>query len=518
MTCKHRARLDRRLALPISLLLFLGCGPSNGSAGTGGSSGTSGSGGGSGSGSPGGTNGGGSGGGAGTGGASGSGGPRDGGIDGGGSGGSGGSGSGGSGGSGAAGIDGGGSGGGSGAAGSTCPTMPVPGNCAPPVDIQCPYPKLSQTGCIAAMPFSDSKIPLKMASVVVPYEVNSPLWSDGALKTRGMRLPAGGKIHVKDCAKNPMECCVPDMSGVGTGCLPPADDGKWVFPVGTVLVKNFFFPDASRPSGYKLVETRLLVRMDKVVLVQGVKTEWVGYGYQWDDTQTDATIIGTLVDGSDIGVSAMFNVTPMKGAAPKSIKWDYPSRIDCLTCHMPITPATTPTSGYSIGPETVQLNRIATGDTMNQIDKFAALSMFETAPAKPYKAALVAPYPGQSGSPPASATVDEMARSYLHANCAFCHRPDGKWSGFDIRYDVPLKSVGICNELPGKGDLGVAGAKLLAPKSPMTSLMWLRMHAPVGNDVTGATGRMPAIGSSVVDTQGTDLISLWINSINACPN
>jgi hypothetical protein len=488
MTLKHGASLERLLAVPISLLFFMGCGPSGGTGGSGGTTGGSGSSGNAGSGSPGGTSGGGSGGGAGTSGASGTtGGLKDGGSDGGGS-------------------DGG---------PFACP-MPAPGNCAPPADVRCPYPKLSQTGCIDANPFSDSKIPIKMASVVVPYDVNSPLWSDGALKTRGVRLPTGGKIHVKDCAKNPTECGVLDPNTFKC-CLPPADDGKWVFPAGTVLVKNFMFPDASRPSGQKLVETRLFVHMDHVVEVEGVKTEWVGYGYQWDDAQTDATIIGTLVGGSDTGVSAMFHVTPTMGAAAQAITWDYPSRIDCITCHMPISPTTTPVSGYSIGLETIQMNRAATGETTNQIDKLAALGMFETAPAKPYKMALVPPYPGQSGSPLATATLDQRARSYLHANCAFCHRPDGKWNGFDVRYDVPLTSTAICNGVPGKGDLGVAGATLLTPKNPMSSLMWLRMHAPKGNAMSGATGRMPSIASSVVDTQGTDLISQWINSINACP-
>jgi hypothetical protein len=237
-----------------------------------------------------------------------------------------------------------------------------------------------------------------MASSVVPYEVNSPLWSDGALKTRGMRLPAGGKIHVKDCAKNPAECAVLDPATLKC-CAPTADDGKWVFPAGTVLVKNFMFPDTSRPSGFKLVETRLFIHMDRVVQVEGVNTEWVGYAYQWDDAQADATIVGTLVPGSDTDVSAMFHVTPTTGAAQQTITWNFPSRIDCITCHMPITPTTTPASGYSIGLETIQMNRTVMGDTMNQIDKFAALGLFETAPAKPYKAALVAPYPGQSGSP-----------------------------------------------------------------------------------------------------------------------
>jgi hypothetical protein len=300
-------------------------------------------------------------------------------------------------------------------------------------------------------------------------------------------------------------------------CAPVADDGKWVFPAGTVLVKNFMFPDASRPSGRKVVETRLFIHMGKTVQVAGKNTEWIGYAYKWDDAQTDATIIGTPdveADGSDTGVSAMFHVTPTIGAAQQTIAWDYPSRLDCITCHKPITPPTTPTSGYSLGLETIQMNRVATGETtLNQIDKFAAMGLFETPPSKPFKAALVAPYPGQSGSPPATATLDEKARSYLHANCSFCHRPDGVWNGFDVRFDVPLKSTSMCNSPPGKGELGVPGALLLTPANPMSSLMWIRMHAPPGNGL----GRMPAIASNVVDTQATELISQWISSITACP-
>jgi len=404
-----------------------------------------------------------------------------------------------------------------------CPTLPVPGTCTPPVDIRCPYPKLSQTGCIDPTPFSNPKVPITFASVVVPYEVNSPLWSDGAYKTRGMRLPtvaadAGpgvGKIHVKNCVADPAECCVVDPNTL-MGCLPPYDDGKWVFPVGTVMVKNFMFPDTSRPSGYKLVETRLFVHLEQAQMLEGVQTEWVGYGYQWDDAQTDATIVGTLVEGSDTGVSANFNVVPTMGATTQSITWKYPSRNDCVTCHTAITPS----GGYTLGPETIQMNRIATGDTMNQIDKFAAMDMFETPPTQPYLTALVAPYPGQSGSPPPTATLTERARSYLHANCSFCHRPDGIWNGFDIRYSVPLQDTDICNIAPGApGDptLGVPGALLLTPGNAHSSVLWLRMDAPAGNGVTGGTGRMPAIASFVVDTQGTDIVSQWIDSITACP-
>jgi hypothetical protein len=388
--------------------------------------------------------------------------------------------------------------------------MPVPGTCSPPADIRCPYPKLSQTGCINPSPFSNPQVPITMASTVVPYEVNSPLWSDGAYKTRGMRLPDSGlKIHVKDCVTNPAECCVIDLNS--GNCLPPADDGKWVFPAGTVMVKNFMFPDASRPSGYKLVETRLFVHLDQPQTFEGLQTQWIGYGYQWDDAQTDATIIGGLVDGSDTGVSAMFSVVPTMGAATQSITWKYPSRNDCLTCHTAITPLSF-SGGFTLGPETIQMNRVATGDTMNQIDKFAALGMFETAPTKPYLTALVAPYPGQSGSPPATATLEQRARSYLHANCSFCHRPDGVWNGFDVRYDVPLQSTDICNAVPGSKDYPATPTEfLLAPGSSQNSVIWLRMDALPG------AGRMPAIASFVIDTQGAGIVGQWIDSVTTCP-
>jgi hypothetical protein len=392
-----------------------------------------------------------------------------------------------------------------------CPTPTVPGNCTPPADIRCPYPKLSQTGCV------DPTNPLMLASVVVPYEVNSPLWSDGAYKTRGMRLPgytpgqkpaSGQQIHVKNCTADPMECCVKDPVTLTT-CLPPYDDGKWVFPVGTVMVKNFMFPDVSQPSGYKFVETRLFQHMDHVDPAS--QSDWVGYGYQWNDDQTDAVITGGSDISTDNRMSATFHVTPTAGAAMQSITWNYPSRLDCMTCHTAITPS----GGNTLGPETIQMNRVVNGT--NQIDSLEALGFFDVAPPKPYDAALVAPYPGQAGSPPPGATLDQRARSYLHANCSFCHRPDGNWNGMDLRFDTPLKSMGICNIPPGKGNLGVNGALLLTPASPMDSVILLRMMAPPGNATVGDTGRMPEIGSQVVDTQATTLVGQWIDSITTCP-
>jgi hypothetical protein len=40
--------------------------------------------------------------------------------------------------------------------------------------------------------------------------------------------------------------------------------------------------------------------------------------------------------------------------------------------------------------------------------------------------------------------VTERARSYVRANCAFCHRPDGEFNSVDLRYDTAFKDAGLC--------------------------------------------------------------------------
>ena len=170
-----------------------------------------------------------------------------------------------------------------------------------------------------------------------------------------------------------------------------------------------------------------------------------------------------------------------------------------------------PANGSTLGLETAQLNRVVGG--VNQIDRIASMDLFETPPAKPYVAALVAPYaiPGQLAGPPPAATLDERARSYLHANCGFCHRPRGAFEFIDLRYDMAMRDRNLCNVVPDKGDTGVLGALNLIPGDPMKSTVWIRMNS-LENKV-----RMPEIASAIVDAQGTKLIADWITSISTCP-
>jgi len=331
------------------------------------------------------------------------------------------------------------------------------GTCTPPKDVFSPIETLSQTGCV------DPSDPRKPVAHAIGYELNSPLWSDSADKTRALVLPSGAKIHVRDCLLNASDCP-----------MGASDDGRWDFPVGTVLIKIFLFDS-------KLVETRLFMHVDA--------DNWVGYGYQWDEQQTDAKLITDRT-------SVTFNT------GTRSVPWSYPSQQDCMTCH-------TQSGGSSLGPETAQMNRMVGSE--NQIDHFASLGLFETPPSKPYKTALVTPYPGQLGSPAPGATVEQKARSYLHANCAFCHRPGGTFALFDLRYDTPLKDTKICNVTINKAPIPSAPDKslVLKPGSSADSVMWLRMK-----ELDPDRGRMPQIGSYAADADALSLVGSWIDSLS----
>jgi hypothetical protein len=352
-----------------------------------------------------------------------------------------------------------------GAAGTTGAAGAASFPCAPPANIDQPAATLGQTGCM------DAANPTALAAVVVPYEVNSPLWSDGANKARGLRLPPGGKIHVRNCAATPSECA-----------QGAADDGRWVFPVGTVMVKSFLFDG-------KLLETRLFVHADA--------SKWVGYSYAWNQAQTEATIV------PDAGVEVTFDT------GQRTIDWHYPSRMDCMTCHVA-------SAGSTLGPSTAQMNRPSGAGTTNQIDALAAMGLFDAT--VPNKAALVVPYPSQAGTPPASATIDDRVRSYLQANCAFCHRPDDYvFPNFDLRAGVALKDMGICNVSPYKGDQGIgSSAMILAAGHPESSVMVQRMGAAPA-DAGGNYGRMPKVASYVLDQSAIDLLTTWVSGITSCP-
>jgi uncharacterized repeat protein (TIGR03806 family) len=299
--------------------------------------------------------------------------------------------------------------------------------------------QLSKTGCVEPLD------PARPAPGLIPYDVNSPLWSDGADKERFLALPEGKTITV-------------------------AADGDFDFPVGSVLMKTFSL-------GGKKIETRLFMRHDD--------GEWSGYTYEWNDAQTDATLLPS-------------SKTKSVGA----VTWTFPSRGQCINCH-------TTAAGHTLGLELGQLDGdyvyTQTNRISNQLRTLEHIGAF-AAPLGVGVDQIVA-YP----RPAAPGPLEPRARAYLHANCSHCHRPTGPGRGdLDLRFGTPLAGTKACGTDPMLGSLGVTNAKIVAPGSPATSILSLRPHAL---DST----RMPPLASRAVDTAGLGVLDGWIASLAACP-
>lgn len=312
--------------------------------------------------------------------------------------------------------------------------------------------KLSEYGF-----FTGALAHMQPAEGVLPYELNSPLFSDYALKARFIKLPEGTQM-----VYDPDE--VLDL------------------PVGTAIAKTFYYPeDLRKPDGARrLIETRVLLHEPK---------GWVALPYVWDEAQTEAVL---EVTGATQAVSWI-------DEAGKARQLDYrvPNVNQCKGCHLrgkDVVP---------IGPSARQLNRpFAQGGAVaqNQLAHWAAEGHLAQLPD-------MATVPAITDWQDASAALHDRARAYLDINCAHCHRPDGpastsgmflQWSERDpTRWGVNKAPV-AAGRAAGKRRYGIV------PGKPQQSILLYRMESE------DAGIMMPEIGRKMIHREGVALIKDWI--------
>ena len=308
---------------------------------------------------------------------------------------------------------------------------------------------------------------------VIPYSVNSPLWSDGAHKTRFFAVPheAG-----EDGAP-------PKISAGGRR--------GWTFPEQTVLIKSFAVDMIEGDANSRRwIETRFLHRENK---------EWVGYSYRWNNGQTDAT----LVDKAGLDIN--FSVQSTDGAMVER-KWRYPSRAECMVCH-------SRAANYVLGLSTAQMNRdhdyaSVGGAVDNQLRTLEHLGYFKLkrkgGKDAPFTAAdhprLADPYSD-------SESLGDRALSYLHSNCAQCHvAAGGGNSQMILSFGTAPEKQNLINAEPLHDRFGIADAKLVAPGSPERSLLLQRI-------ARRGRGQMPQLATSIVDNRAVALFKEWIEGM-----
>ncbi|HWB78439.1 MAG TPA: hypothetical protein VG755_25915 [Nannocystaceae bacterium] len=318
-----------------------------------------------------------------------------------------------------------------------------------------PYDFLSEWGF-----FEGPLAELKPKDDVLPYVVASPLWADYAGKGRYLKLPEGGKI----------------------GFQLQED---WDFPQDTIFIKTFFFDtDRTTPSievddDAQIVETRLLVNE-----AEG----WKSYIYLWDEAQTEAERIKA---GADVELALVD-----ANGQPATQLYLVPDQNTCEDCHARDDVARV------LGPFTHQLNT-AGEDGANQIDHWAELELFESAP--PAAAELPA-FPNPAGD----ADLNDRARAYLHGNCAHCHQPGGGGGTSGLSFlaweELPAE-YGVC-KVPAAAGAGAGGRQVdIWPGHPELSIVPFRM-ASVDPDI-----KMPELPSLLADDFGVELITAWISEM-----
>lgn len=292
------------------------------------------------------------------------------------------------------------------------------------------------------------------AAGVVPYDLNTALFSDYTTKDRFLVIPAGEAMQWQDVDALDM-------------------------PVGTMIVKTFaYLADRREPDGARdLLETRLLLHRS---------TGWDAVAYIWNDDDTDAEL---ALAGGTIHAAWIHD-----DGEPRENDWVVPNKNQCKNCHGEHDEVITP-----LGPKARHVNRDG------QLEAWVEDGMLSGAPDDATTWPKLPAFDDE-----ATGTVDERARAWLEINCAHCHNPTGaaRTSGLDLRIaQTNPVEYGIC-KFPIAAGTGSGGRPYgIVPGDPDQSILQYRIEA------TDPEVRMPELGRSLVHDEGVALIRRWISEM-----
>ena len=306
------------------------------------------------------------------------------------------------------------------------------------------------------------------------YELNTPLFSDYALKLRTVWMPDG------------------------TQAVYDSTD-EFEFPVGTIISKTFHYekaPDwslnnpavvrADREAvlsetrrldldNYWLVETRLLVRYE---------SGWRAFPYVWNAAQNEAW----LEIAGDVK-----RLTLASAHETEDFVYVVPDSNQCANCH---APDHTNADIRPIGLKARHLNRD------KQIEHWQETGVLTEASGEVPRAAM--------WSNANDGSIDSRARAYLDINCAHCHNAAGAadTSGLHLNFDAPMdRNFGLCKSPTAVGQ--GSGDRLydIYPGRPDESILVFRMEH------TDPAIAMPELGRSTVHVEAVSLMKEWISGL-----
>ena len=325
---------------------------------------------------------------------------------------------------------------------------------------QVPYPKLSDYH------FFEGDMKDQIPSLnVIAYEPASSLFTDYASKKRFIWMPAG-------------------VSGTYV-----ADNKIIDFPVGTVLIKTFYYTTTQPGNVTKIIETRLMIRKDD---------GWKFYEYLWNDEQTEAN----LVSGTDFTNGSIKNITFTKPSG-EIITTDYriPSDSECFACHK-INEIATP---IGVKPQNLNHNHTYGNSSKKILQKLVDQGYLDS-----YPSSIVSTVDYHDTTQP----LDLRLRSYLDINCAHCHQDQARCYYRPVRFPFSQtdidSNIGIC--LAADEEISPTLQKVISPGNYTKSIMHYRMSSNEESE------RMPLLGRTIVHDEGVALLEQYISSLTQTCN
>lgn len=284
------------------------------------------------------------------------------------------------------------------------------------------------------------------------YTLNHPMWADHATARQWLAIP-------------------------GTSTAVWTD--KWAYPTNTVFAKTLSLRmDAADAATERRIETQVL---------QFDGQTWRAYSYRWNEAQTDAELVPAE------GATREWVVRdPQAPGLQRHQSWRFHSRTECLRCH-------NPWAGNAIGFSLEQLGVPGQVEAL-QSEQFIQLRERKN------------PLPRLASPANSNASGSELARAWLHVNCAHCHRfgAGGSVATF-LNHEVNDLGTRTVDERPIRGGFGLEGARVIAHGDASRSTLFYRIN-------TEGQGHMPHIGSRLVDERGARWVSQWIERVQASTN
>lgn len=257
---------------------------------------------------------------------------------------------------------------------------------------------------------------------LLSFDVNSPLWTDGAKKKRWIFVPPGEQVT-----------------------LNPSTVKDLVYPVGTLLVKHF-----STESG-EPVETR--------VYTKKADLKWYFGTYVWEQGKEGPAVLSR---------------NP-RTIEKEGIAFRIPSEKECQMCHnsqVKVEPV--------LGFDSFQLNA-QPGKRSDKVEALNRKGLFSQE-----ALSLVVSSQGIDSPSDTSLSLERRARAYLAINCSACHQPGGaaQDKDLDLRLETPTESTGLLTNkrvVPGQPNESLMIKKFTAPTERMPPLS-LRQD-PIGRDL-----------------------------------